>query len=253
MAFDRPQIYLQAAIMAALRPTDAVPTQLSGPINLTKIEATPPEQESDDLPSNIAGSAGELLASVQKPTKPGQISLECNTMSPDLRALILSADVAALSQSAATVTDAVIATALNLWTKLPGEYIAAAGITLKTAADAVVAADKYTVDRVSGYIKALHADAVGAAMKITFSKTAVQGESYSAGKTKSAFLYLTGRAYDKYTQTWGILTIEKASVSNKQGYDYAKGGWMTGALTGTLLTPPGATSPLKFTATDFVD
>ncbi len=251
MAIDRNQIYLQCALYCALRPTDAVPTQLHGPVNFTKVETTPIEQESDDLISNIAGSVGEVLASVQKATKPGQISLECNTMPGDLRALIMSAEVTAFSQSAATVTDAAIATALNNWVKLPGEYLSATGFSLKTAADAVVAADKYAVDRVAGLIKATHADAVGAAMKVSFQKAAVLGDTYKAGKAISSYLYLTGRAYDKSTNTWGTLTIERASVSNKEAYDWVAGGWMKGALTGPLLTPDGADSPITFRPTDF--
>ncbi|MDG4562562.1 MAG: hypothetical protein P9E88_14840 [Candidatus Competibacter sp.] len=251
MAFDRPQIYLQCALYCALRPTDDVPTQLYGPQNFTKLETTPPTQESDDLISNIAGSVGEVLASVQKATKPGQISLECNTMSSDLRSLIMSADVTAFSQSSGTVTDAEIDTALGIWTKLPGEYIAASGFSLKTSGNVAVAADKYLVDRIAGYLKPLHADAVGTGMKATFSKSAAAGEVYSAGKTKSAYLYLTGKAYDKYTGTYGTLTVEKASVSNSQAYDWVAGGWMKGALSGPLLTPIGADSPIKFVATDF--
>ena len=248
---ERNQIYLQCALLLALRPTDDVPTQLYGPANFTKVETTPIEQESDDLISNMAGSVGEVLASVQKATKPGQISLECNTMPGPLRAVITSADTAAFSQSAATVTDAAIDTALNIWTKLPGAYLAATGFTLKNAADTVVTADKYVVDRVTGALKPTHADAAGTGMKVTFSKAAVTGETYKAGKAKSSYLYLTGRAYDKYAQTWGTLTIERASVSNKQAYDWAAGGWMKGALTGPLLTPAGADSPIAFTPTDF--
>lgn len=251
MAFERTQIYLQCALYCALRPSDAAPTQLYGPINFTKLETTPPEQESDDLISNMAGSVGEVLASVQKATKPGQISLECNTMSSDLRALIMSADVEAFSQGAATVTDAAINTALGIWTKLPGEYIAAAGISLKTSDSTAVAADKYIVDRIAGYIKPVDAAAVGTGMKITFSKSAAAGEVYSAGKTKSAYLYLSGKAFDKAAGTWGTLTVEKASVSNGQAYDWVTGGWMKGALAGPLITPVGANSPIRFVATDF--
>lgn len=251
MAFERSQIYLQCALYCALRPSDATPTQLYGPINFTKLETTPPEQESDDLISNMAGSVGEVLATVQKATKPGQISLECNTMSSDLRALIMSADVEAFNQASATVTDAVIDTALGIWTKLPGEYIAAAGISLKTSGDVAVAADKYLMDRIAGYIKPVDAAAVGTGMKITFSKAAAAGEAYSAGKTKSAYLYLNGKAFDKATGTWGILTVEKASVSNSQAYDWVVGGWMKGALSGPLVTPLGANSPIRFVATDF--
>lgn len=248
---ERTKIYLQCALYCALRPTDDVPVRLYGPANFTKLETTPIEQESDDLIKNIAGYVGEVEASVQKATKPGQISMECNTMPGPLRELILSADVAAFSQSSATVTDATLDTALDIWVKLPGAYLAPTGFALKTAADATVTADKYVVDRVAGLLKATHADAVGTGMKVSFQKAAVTGETYKAGKAKSSFLYLTGRAYDKYTQTWGTLTVERANVSNQEAYDWVAGGWMKGALKGPLLTPMDADSPITFTPTDF--
>ena len=78
------QIYLECALYAALRPTDAVPSQMKGPINFTKIETTPPKQESDILTSNVAGSVGEAAAVVQKATDAAAISLELNTFSSEL-------------------------------------------------------------------------------------------------------------------------------------------------------------------------
>lgn len=252
MALAHNQMYLQCEMYCALRPTDDVPTQLHGPVNFTKIETTPIEQEADDLISNMAGSVGEVLASVQKPTKPGQVSMECNTMPGPLLPLIMSADVAAYSQTSSAVTDLVVSTAMGIWTKFPAEYLSATGLSLKDASNAVVDPSKYKINRVVGAIMPLHADAVGVSMKLSGTKSAVTGDTYYAGKAISSYLYLTGKAYDKYANTWGVLTIERASVSNKQANDWVAGGWMKGALTGPLLTPLGANGPIKFTMTDFV-
>lgn len=240
------QIYLECALYAALRPTDAVPSHMKGPINFTKIETTPPKQESDILTSNVAGSVGEAAAVVQKATDAAAISLELNTFSSELLELLLNADVVAKSQTGAPVVDAVIDTALDIWTKLPGEYLSSTGISLKTSADAAVASDTYVVDTVAGYIKPTNAAAVGTGMKISFTTSSVTYDQYQAGKAKSAVLYLNGKAYDKYAGKWGNLTIEMASVSNQSAYDWAAGGWMNGGLTGTLVTPAGKNSPITF-------
>ena len=162
---EREAMYLQCDMYCALRPTTAVPTALYGPVNFTKLETAPIEQESDDLISNRAGTVGEVAYSVQKPTKPGQISMECNTMPSVLRAVIFNADIAAFSQSANATTEYTIDTAEGVWTKLPGEFLSATGLALKKA-DGITAvtADKYAIDRVLGALLPLHADAVGTGM-----------------------------------------------------------------------------------------
>lgn len=246
MAFDHRPLYLQCALTFGLWAGDTPPTQFYGPINITSLETTPIKQESDDLPSNIAGTVGEVLDSVQKPTEAGTIKMDFNSMPRTLLDLVIGADSWALSQTAGAVADEVVDTALNIWVPLGNGYLNAAGFTLKTSADATVAADKYAVNHEDGLIMALHADAAGSGMKASYTKEAVTGEYYAAGKAKSAYIMLRGRAYEKRSEKWGRMLIPKASVANSQAYDWVKGGWATGSLSGKLLTPLGYNAPLIF-------
>lgn len=246
MADHHRPLYIQYKPYYGLWTGDTPPTQFYGPINITKLETTPITQEDDDNISNIAGSIGEVLASVPKPTEAGTLSMEFNSMPTDLLNLVIGADESTLSQTTGAVTDELVTTALNVWVPLANQYLSSTGFSLKTNGDVAVTADKYNVDYNDGLIMAIHADAVGTDMKSSYTKEDVAGETYSGGKAKSGYLMLRGPAYNKWTDKWGRLTIIKATVSNSQAQDWVKGGWMAGTLTGKLLTPTGYNAPLTF-------
>lgn len=246
MAFDHRPLYVQCAMKFGIWSGDTPPSQFHGPINITKLETTPIKQDDDDLVSNQAGSVGEVLDSVPKPTEAGTLSMEFNSMPKELLNLVIGADDSGLAQTGAGITDEVINTALNIWVPLANKYISSTGISLKTGADAAVGAAKYVVDTVDGMIMAIHADAVGTDMKLSYTTETVVGETYEGGKAKSAYLMLRGKAYNKRTDQWGRLVVVKASVSNSAAQDWVKGGWMAGTLGGKLLTPAGYNAPLTF-------
>lgn len=245
MAYDHRPIYLECAMNYGVWSGDTPPDRFYGPINITKLETTPIKQESDDLISNIAGTVGQALESVQKATETGSMSMEFNSMPKELLELVLGADMSAFSQTAAAVT-ATIDTEINAWVDIGTPYLSSVGFALATAADAAVDAGKYAVDYDNGLIMALDPAAAGMGMKVTATSLAAVAENYEAGKAKSAFIQLRGRAYNKRTEKWGRLLVLKANLSNSQAYDWVKGGWAAGTLTGKILTPPGYSAPLVF-------
>jgi len=248
MAFDHRPFWVQCAMNYGLWSGDTAPTQYQGPINITKLETTPIKQENDRLISNIYGSFGEALASVPKPSAPATLNMEFSSMPKELLAVVIGADQTALTQSAGTVTDEVITTILNVWVPLANQFLdPATPLILETAPSTVIDAAKYTVDYTAGLIMATHADAVGVGKLATYVKMALTAsETYKAGKAKSAYLKLMGTAYEGVSGKKGLLIVHKASVSNSAAYDWVKGGYAVGALSGDLLTPAGETSPYEF-------
>lgn len=248
MAFDHRPFYVQCAMNYGLWSGDTAPTQYKGPINISKLETTPIKQENDRLISNIYGSFGEALASVPKPTASATLSMEFSSMPKDLLALVIGADQAALTQSSGTVTDEVITTVLNIWVPLANQFLdPATPLVLETSPSAVIDATKYTVDYTCGLIMATHSDAVGVGKLATYVKLALtDSETYKAGKAKSAYLKLIGTAYEGVSGKKGLLIVHKASVSNSAAYDWVKGGYAVGTLSGDMLTPSGEDSPYVF-------
>ena len=248
MAYDHRPMYVQCRLNYGLYTGDVAPTTYLGPVNITKLELNSIKQEQERLISNMEGSWGEALASVAKPTDPGTITMEFNSMPQELLSLVIGADVSALTQTNDAVPDEVITTVLDTWVPLANRFLdSATPLVLETSPSTVIATTKYEVDYNAGLIRALHADAVGVGKLATYKKLAITaGESYAAGKAKSAYIKLYGTAIEKITGNAGLLTIYKASVSPSSAYDWVKGGFATGSLTGDLITPTGFGSPYLF-------
>lgn len=238
-------LYLNCAFKFGLWSGDVAPTQYYDPVNFTKLEITSQTQEADSLISNMEGSAGETLASVQKSTKPASLSAEADYMPPALFGLLLGADITETTQTTAGVIDEAITAAVGLWVPLANKYLETAGISAKTASDVVVAASHYTVDVVNGLFKAL--DSTGATVtKLSYTKSTRNAEVYSGGKAKSEYIKFIGTGTEKVTQKRCRLVIHKASLAASGAFDPVTGTYVKGAFAGDLLTPSTETSPWQF-------
>lgn len=242
-------IYLNCAFKPGFWSGDAAPTQFYDPVNFTKLEITAQVQEADRLLSNLEGSAGEALASVNKPTDPAKLSAEADYMSPQMLALLLGADLSEVTQNTGTITDEAVTPAVGVWVPLANKYLSDSGISAKTAADVAVAASHYTVDTINGLFKAL--DATGATVaKLSYTKAARTAEVHKAGKAKSAYLMFVGTGTEKVSQRRCRLVIHKASLAAGGAFDPVAGGYLKGTFAGDLLTPSTETSPWQM---EFLD
>lgn len=257
MAIDLTQFtyaYVEAAVKVGIWSGETAPTQFYGPINFTKLGISPPAQELERLKSNLEGSVGEDLATVQKPAADAstELAAEFDRGTPDLMALAIGADMAELAQSSSSAIDELVTTALGIWVPVASQYISA--VSLKTNGDVAVAADKYEMDLVNGMIKAIHADAVGTDMKISYTIDATAGITYNAGKAKSAYVMLIGSATERVSQTRGRIVVHRANLAPNGEWDPVAGGFLRGAVSGSCETPVyagyTAASPWSFTTTD---
>lgn len=245
--------YLNCAFKPGFWAGDTAPTQFYDPINLTKLEITSQVQESDRLVSNMEGSFGEPLASVNKPTDPAKVSMDVDYMPPVLLALLLGADTSDLSQTTTAVTNETITAAEGLWVPLANQYLEAHGtgteIVAKTSGDVVVASSHYTVDLINGLFKAL--DATGATVtKLSYHTATRTGEIYAAGKAKSSYVKLVGTGTEKVTQKRCRIVVHKASLAAAGTFDPVAGGYVKGTLAGDLITPSGEGSPWSYAYLD---
>lgn len=242
---DLSPVYLQCAMYAGFYSGDTAPTQYIGPINFTKIELAPITQEPDDLLSNIDGSIGEIISSVNRPTEAGTASLEFKSQPPDLLALTLGATVTTLTQSSGAVVDEAVTGVLDMWVPLANKYIDSTVTVTVTKAAVPVTGTKFEVDHVAGLYRALHADAAGSVL-VSYTKAAAAGSTFAGGKAVSSYTKLYGRARNKVSDRVGTLTIHKANLTAAGPFDPVAGGFLTGALTGKLITPTGQSSPYLF-------
>ncbi|MCP5197657.1 MAG: hypothetical protein H6974_12875 [Gammaproteobacteria bacterium] len=242
-------LYLQCAFKFGFWAGDTPPTQFYDPVNFTKLEITGVTQETDDLISNMEGSWGEVLSSVNKPTEPAQLTAEANYMPPALFSLLIGADITELNQTTSAVTDEAITPAVDLWIPLANQWIEATGFVAETSGDVTITSDHYEVDYVNGLFKAL--DTTGATVaKVTYTKSDRTGEIYKGGKAKSEYVKLVGTATEKVTQKRGMLVIHKVNLSASSTFDPVTGGRIIGQFSGKMLTPSGETSPWTWVYSD---
>ncbi len=239
--------YLNCAFKIGFWSGDTPPAQFYDPCNFTKLEISSQTQESDPLISNIEGSVGETLASVQKSTAPASLAAEADYMPPVMFGLLLGADITELSQTTAGVTDEAITPALGLWVPFTSgnKYIETTGFSAKTSADAAVAATHYEVDHINGLFKALTATGVTVA-KISYTKSTRTGEIYKGGKAKSENIKFLGTGTDKANQRRCRLVLHKVNLAASGVFDPVTGTYVKGAFAGNMLTPSGESSPWQY-------
>lgn len=241
-------VYLRVEAKAGIRTgQNTAPASFSDPQNFTMCEITAPTQEFEKLLSNMTSTYGAALASVAKTTENAKIKLEFDTMTPEFLALVLGADVSEVTQASGAVALDTVDTVLNKWVLLDNKHITAhdtgTPIALTTSTDTAVAATKYEIDLVNGMIKAIHADAVGTGMKLSYTKSARTWEQYLAGLAKSAYVQLVCTATEKVSGMEGRLDIWCASLAPSGSVDLMAGGYFKGSLEGDLIMPTGKTSP----------
>jgi len=246
-------IYLNCAIKIGFWSGNTPPATFSDPINWTKLELNSQKQESDDLISNMEGSAGEILETTNKATDTGSLSAEANYMPPELYAVLLGATLSEVSQSSGAVTDDPITPAVGLWVPLANKYITPDGtgteIVAKTAANVTVTSDHYTIDLVNGLFKAL--DATGATVtKVSYTKSARVIEQYEAGKAVSRSAMLVGSATDKVSQKRGRIQVHQVNLAGSAAFDPVTGTYVKGQFSGKMKTPSGYNSPWLFQLSD---
>lgn len=74
--------YLQCKLKFGFWTGETPPSQFYPAINFTKLGLTAPAQEIERLKSNMEGSVGQDLATMQKPTEDASVALAGNSTAP---------------------------------------------------------------------------------------------------------------------------------------------------------------------------
>lgn len=234
-------VFLRCSLRIGIWDGLTPPTQYSDRINFTSVELTVPEQETVESRSNMIEDYGTVLDAQNLPTEGGSVAMEFEGFTPDLLRIVLGADLTSGSQTATPVIGEAITTVLDLWVPLANQHLDDA-VQPSLDIGGAVTADKYEVDYVAGFVKAIHADAVGTGT-IGYTPSAVSWDSYDGGQAKDNYLQLIGKAQDKFTGKIGTLNIRKANLAPSSPFNPVDGSYLNGALEGKLIKPDGAPSP----------
>lgn len=221
------------------------PTSYSDFVNFEKLEITAPEQETVKLISRMHSTYGTALDSQQIATdKVAKISIDASTFTPRMIEMITGGSVTASSQTGAAKNAEVVTTVLNEWVPLANyglePDVTGTPISLTTGADVAVADSKFEMDLELGMIKAIHADAVGSGMKLSYYTRTQTGEIYTGGIAKSTYCHITGQAYERVTGLSGTIDIWRANLSVAGAFNPVGGEYLKGSLAGDLIVPSTA-------------
>lgn len=218
------------------------PTSYSDAINFEKLEIVAPEQDTIKLVSRIHSTYGTALDSQNLPNdKTAKVTIEASTFTPAMIAMMIGGAVIEVAQTGAAKSAEVVNTVLNEWVPLANAGIEpdAVGtpIALTTGADAAVDDAKFVIDFELGMIKAIHADAVGTGMKLSYYTRTQTVQQYTGGLALSTYVHISGQAYERVSGKSGTIDIWRASLSSNGSFSAIGGEYLKGSLAGDLITP----------------
>lgn len=248
---------LQAQLKVGFWSGESPPENFYDAVNFTELSITTPVQEDERLKSNMEGTVGQDLSVVPVPVEDSgaQLTAQFNRAPIRVMALAIGADVTELSQTGGTpAVDEAITLAAGLWVPLGSTYLASFE-GLKDAGDAAIDPAEYEVDLMDGMIMAkTAAGALGT--KASYTPATMEGAVYEAGKVKSPYIMLRGTTTNKVNDARGTITIHRVSVAPSGAWDMVSGGFWSGGIAGSCITPVFAgytkPSPYAYVETDIL-
>lgn len=225
--------------------TNGVKGPLIGPINVNEITVTPPTTEEKSRISKKRSTFGQALDSVQLPKDPAKLSLKWDSMTKQLLADAIAGKQAAFTQAEAPVVDEPVTLSKEGWVELGNAYIKPGTIVVKLASGSttLVLDTDYKVN--GNMVMALN-DAAAVACKVSYTKAAVTGTTYT-GTTetlKPRYFLIDGENLANPGQRVRV-TIDQAMLAAQGALALMSGEFMEGELEGSLVTQPNKGEPYR--------
>lgn len=218
---------------------------LIGPINVNEITVTPPTTEEKSRISKKRSTFGQALDSVQLPKDPAKLSLKWDSMTKQLLADAIAGKQVAFTQAEAPVVDELVTLSKLGWIELATAFIKPGSVTVKLSAGgtALVLDTDY---QVNGNMVMAISDQAAAACKVSYTKAAVTGTTYT-GTTetlKPRYFLIDGENLANPGQRVRV-TIDQAMLAAQGALALMSGEFMEGELEGSLVTQPGKSEPYR--------
>ena len=230
---------------------DGAATEYAGPINVPRLELTPPQPEEITRISSERDTFGQALDSVNLPGAAPRIAMDFDSLPSDLLADALAGTVEGFDAVVQTTTGEAFTLINGMWLKFPHSYIDVATIvvTETVGAAVLVRGEDYQVESATGLIRAMN-DAAAVAVTIDYDTLAAKGNRVLGATEISKKRQIIMDGVNLVTGKPVTLTVFAATFSATQAMDLMSREFVTGTLEGTMITPEGKTSPY---AIEFVD
>ncbi|NWO05823.1 MAG: hypothetical protein HLX50_09050 [Alteromonadaceae bacterium] len=226
---------------------DGVPGEFAGPINVSRLEMTPPQPESVNRTSYQRDTYGQVLDSVNLPGEAPRMAMDFDSLPSGLLADALAGTSEAYSATVQTVTGEAVTLKQGLWKKLPYPNVDENTISVTLDSDGtteLVRGTDYDVEPVSGLIRALN-ETGAVAVTVDFDTLQASGQRILGATEISKSRQIIMDGVNLVTGKKAHVTIHSASFSATQALDLMAREMITGTLEGTMTTPSGKTSPYE--------
>lgn len=228
-----------------------VATEFAGPINVTRLELTPPQPEEIVRTSFERDTYGQALDSVNLPGEAPRIAMDFDSLPSELLADALAGTVEGFSATVQTVTAEALTLSNGMWVKLPHSHIDASSLVVTDTAGSteLVQGEDYQVEAVTGLIRAMNDDAA-VAVTVDYDTTEAKGNRVLGATEISKRRQIIMDGVNLVTGKPAAVTVFAATFSATQAMDLMSREFVSGTLEGTMITPEGKTSPYEI---DFVE
>lgn len=222
-----------------------VATDFVGPVNVSRLELTPPQPESVDRTSFQRDTYGQVLDSVNLPGEAPRLAMDFDSLPAGLLADALAGTSEDYSAAVQTVTGEAVTLAEGSWRKLPHDHIDPASmvVTLESDGTTVLVRDTdYEVEAASGLVRALSPTGA-AAVTIDYDTVETAGQRILGATQISKRRQIIMDGKNLVTGKNAKVTIHSVSFSASQALDLMAREFITGTLEGTMTTPEGQGAP----------
>lgn len=215
-----------------------------GPINVTKLEATPPTVDEKTRTSNKKANFGQALDSVSVPKDPAKLAISWDTATKSLLADAVGGKAEDYTKESQTLTDVAVTLTEVGFVRIGYQDIISTGFTVEKAEGNVALTEgtDYEVNLELGLIHAL-TSAAAVPVLINGTTAAVTGTRVAGASeiTKPRQILVDGENLatgEKVKVTFHQITFAATGATDLMG-----GEFVAGELEGTLVTPAGKDSP----------
>lgn len=236
--------------VARFNPTTQRFEDYAGPFEASKFEIKP-NSERKEMVSRGRGTYGQTIESVPIP-KAFEFAVTFAEINRESLSLALLGTQSDLSQGSGTVTDAKIelsAARFDKWIDLAHSNLGDAGFSVKSNNGSTTYAEgtDYVVNRRLGAIKPLSAGAIPATetVKVGYSYAAVSGIKIDGATQTQVRAKFRLDGINFADQSPVVVDVFEGVTTPDSAFDFLQDEFAEAALTGSLKTPAGMTSPFQ--------
>lgn len=215
---------------------------LSGPINVPSLTITPNTVETIERQSYKKATYGQTLDAVNLPNEAANLTIQFDSLPAVMLSEALAGKTTAIDEAADTITAEPVTLVEGMWVKLPHSDLTESSVTVTDPAGPTDVTADVEIDHAAGLLRAT-TSAAAVAVDVDYDTNATTGTRVLGASEISKPRYLLVEGVNLATNKRCRVEIDRAILSSDQATELMGREFITGQLTGSLVTLEGKDSP----------